>query len=259
MNRTPAVAGTFYPDNTHELSTMIDQLLQSVKTTGTIPKAIIVPHAGYVYSGPIAASIYAMIRPARNIIKRVVLIGPSHQVPLLGIAATKMQNFSTPFGDIPVDDQAIDKILKFPQVSLMEQAHANEHSLEVQLPFLQKILNEFSIVPLVVGKATSEQVGEILETLWGTKETLIVVSSDLSHYNNYESAQKLDKLTTQAIESLSPEKIEYEQACGRVPINGLLNVAKNKKMQVETIDLRNSGDTAGSKDQVVGYGAYAFR
>jgi len=256
--RMPAVAGTFYPNNTHELSAMIDQFLQAVKNTGPVPKAIIVPHAGYIYSGAIAASAYALIIPARDRISRVVLIGPSHKVPLLGLAATKMQEFSTPFGEVPVDRKAIDNIIKFPQVSLMEQAHANEHSLEVQLPFLQKILNQFSIVPLVVGKATPKQVGEILEALWGGEETLIVISSDLSHYNNYKSAQKLDKLTTQAIETLSPEKIDYEQACGRIPINGLLHVAKIRKMHVETVDLRNSGDTAGSKEQVVGYGAYAF-
>ncbi len=256
--RTPAVAGIFYPDNTHELSTMIDQFLQAAKNTGPVPKAIIVPHAGYIYSGPIAASAYTLIKPACNRIKRVVLLGPSHKVPLLGLAATKMQEFSTPFGEIPIDRKAIESILKFPQVSLMEQAHANEHSLEVQLPFLQKILNQFSIVPLVVGKATSEQVGEILEALWGNAETLIVISSDLSHYYNYKSSKKLDELTTQAIETLSPEKIDYEQACGRIPINGLLHVAKIRKMHVETVDLRNSGDTAGSKNQVVGYGAYAF-
>ncbi|MFK5968872.1 MAG: AmmeMemoRadiSam system protein B [Candidatus Marithrix sp.] len=191
-------------------------------------------------------------------IKRVVLLGPSHKMPLLGLATTNAQNFSTPFGEVPVDRQAIYNITKFPQISIMEQAHANEHSLEVQLPFLQKILNQFSIIPLVVGKATPEQVGEILEALWGNEETLIVISSDLSHYNNYKVAQKLDELTTQAIETLSPEKIKSEQACGRVPINGLLHIAKIKKMQVKTIDVRNSGDTAGSKDQVVGYGAYVF-
>lgn len=256
--RTPAVAGIFYPDNTHELSTMIDQFLQSVKVTSQVPKAIIVPHAGYIYSGPVAASAYALIRPARDKIKRVILLGPSHKIPLLGLATTNAQNFSTPFGEVPVDRQAIYSITKFPQVSIMEQAHANEHSLEVQLPFLQKILDQFSIVPLVVGKATPEQVGEILEALWGNEETLIIISSDLSHYNNYKVAQKLDKLTTQAIETLSPEKIEHEQACGRVAINGLLHIAKIRKMQVKTIDVRNSGDTAGSKDQVVGYGAYAF-
>ncbi len=257
-NRPPAVAGTFYPDNTYELSAMLDQFLQSVKVTGQVPKAIIVPHAGYIYSGAVAASAYTLIRPARDKIKRVVLLGPSHKMPLLGLATTNAQNFSTPFGEVPVDRQAIYNITKFPQISIMEQVHANEHSLEVQLPFLQKILNQFSIIPLVVGKATPEQVGEILEALWGNEETLIIISSDLSHYNNYKVAKKLDELTTQAIETLSPKKIKSEQACGRIPINGLLHIAKIKKMQVRTIDVRNSGDTAGSKDQVVGYGAYAF-
>ncbi|EDN66546.1 protein of unknown function DUF52 [Beggiatoa sp. PS] len=188
--RTPAVAGMFYPDNAAELSNMVDQFLQDVKVAGPVPKAIIAPHAGYIYSGPIAASVYARLTPVHDQIQRVVLLGPSHQVPLKGLAASTMLQFATPLGKIPVDKPAIDNILSLPQVSVLEQAHVNEHSLEVQLPFLQKVLGNFSLIPLVVGEATPKQVAEVLEKLWGGPETLIVVSSDLSHYHDYQTAQK---------------------------------------------------------------------
>lgn len=257
--RTPAVAGMFYPANAHELQSMVTNFLRETKASiGSVPKAIIAPHAGYIYSGPIAASVYAQITPAHDTITKVVLLGPSHQVPFSGLAASSMQEFATPLGNIPLDRQAIDDILPLPQVSILEPAHAYEHSLEVQLPFLQEVLEDFTLIPLVVGEATKEQVGEVLEKLWGGAETLIVISSDLSHYLEYHAAQKMDKLTSTAIEELRPENIHSEQACGRNPINGLLHIARNRGMQAQTVDLRNSGDTAGSKDQVVGYGAYVF-
>lgn len=257
--RIPVVAGMFYPDNAHELRQMIKTFLQEVdETTDSVPKAIIAPHAGYIYSGPIAASVYARLMPVRNTIKKVVLLGPSHRVPLRGLAASNMQSFATPLGEISVDRQALDEVLSLSQVSVLESAHANEHSLEVQLPFLQEILGDFTVIPLVVGDATAEQVGEVLEKLWGGAETLIVISSDLSHYYDYKTAQKMDKLTSQAIENLHPQDIHHEQACGRIPVSGLLHVAKTRGMQAKTIDLRNSGDTAGPKTQVVGYGAYVF-
>ncbi len=256
--RTPAVAGMFYPGEANELRHTIREFLQKVEATSPVPKAIIAPHAGYVYSGPIAASVYARLKPARDTISKVVLLGPSHRVPLNGLAASGMHSFATPLGEIPVDRQALDEILTLPQVSVLEQAHANEHSLEVQLPFLQEVLGDFSVIPLVVGEATAEQVGEVLEKLWGDTETLIVISSDLSHYHDYQTAQKMDKLTSQAIENLRPEDIHYEQACGRNPVKGLLHVARTRGMQAKTVDLRNSGDTAGPKNQVVGYGAYVF-
>ena len=256
--RTPAVAGMFYPGDANELRHIIQDFLQQVKATGPVPKAIIAPHAGYVYSGPVAASVYARLVPAHDTINKVVLLGPSHRVPLNGLAASGMQHFATPLGNIPVDRQAINELLTLPQVSVLEQAHANEHSLEVQLPFLQEILGDFTVIPLVVGEASSEQVGEVLEKLWGGPETLIVISSDLSHYQDYQTAQKMDKLTSQAIDKLRPEDIHYEQACGRNPVKGLFHVARTRGLQAKTVDLRNSGDTAGPKNQVVGYGAYVF-
>jgi AmmeMemoRadiSam system protein B len=257
--RTPAVAGMFYPADAHELRMMVNDFLKETNTySEKVPKAIIAPHAGYIYSGPVAATVYARLTAARDTINRVVLLGPSHRVPLRGLAATRMANFATPLGNIPVDRQAIEEISALPQVSQLEQAHAQEHSLEVQLPFLQEVLGDFSVIPLVVGDATPEQVGEVLEKLWGGEETLIVISSDLSHYHDYKTAQKMDKLTSQAIENLRPEDIHYEQACGRIPLSGLLHVARARGMHAQTVDLRNSGDTAGPRDQVVGYGAYVF-
>jgi AmmeMemoRadiSam system protein B len=257
--RTPAVAGMFYPAHAQELRNLVKNLLQQVTNiAGPVPKAIIAPHAGYIYSGPIAASVYARVAQARETINRVVLLGPSHRVPLRGLATSNMTSFATPLGNVLIDRPAIEEILTRPQVSLLEQAHEREHSLEVQLPFLQEVLKEFKLVPLVVGEATPQEVGEVLETLWGGEETLIVISSDLSHYQDYQTAQQMDQQTSKAIENLRPEDIHYEQACGRNPVNGLLAVAKVKGMQAHTVDLRNSGDTAGARQQVVGYGAYVF-
>ena len=255
--RTPAVAGTFYPAIAHKLQNMVQNFLTEAKN-GPAAKAIIAPHAGYVYSGPIAASVYTRLLSVRDTITKVVLLGPSHQVPMFGLAASSMQQFATPLGNVPLDRQAIDAILPLPQVTTLDQAHAYEHSLEVQLPFLQEVLTEFSLIPLVVGEATPQQIGAVLEKLWGDAKTLIVISSDLSHYLNYSSAQKMDKLTSATIENMNSENIQSDWACGHNPINGLLHVARKKGMQAQTIDLRNSGDTAGSKDRVVGYGAYVF-
>ncbi|RKZ40817.1 MAG: AmmeMemoRadiSam system protein B [Gammaproteobacteria bacterium] len=255
--RTPAVAGMFYPDNANELRMMVRNFLNEPKVSNEpVPKAIIAPHAGYIYSGPIAASVYARLVPAHDTINRVILLGPSHRVSFPGLAATGMTHFVTPLGTIRVD--RIDEITSFPQVSVLEQAHTNEHSLEVQLPFLQAVLDDFSFIPLVVGEASPEQIEPVLEKLWGGSETVIVISSDLSHYHDYETAKKMDQLTSQAIENLRPEAIHHEQACGGNPVNGLLQIARRKKMHAKTIDLRNSGDTAGQKNQVVGYGAYVF-
>ena len=256
--RKPAVAGTFYPDDPVELREMVSTFLKQASPSGVVPKAIIAPHAGYIYSGPIAASAYAQIKPARGKIKRVVLLGPSHRVPFRGLAASGAEAFSTPLGKVPLDKKAIEIIQDLPQVEVLDAAHAMEHSLEVQLPFLQEVLGEFNLVPLAVGDASREEVAEVLEKLWGGPETLIVISSDLSHYHDYRTAGKMDRATSSAIESLRPEEIEYEQACGRIPISGLLVAAKKHGLRAQTIDLRNSGDTAGSRDEVVGYGAYTF-
>ncbi len=255
--RTPAVAGLFYPADTEVLRTQVRQLLDQVKPVAECPpKAIIAPHAGYMYSGSIAASVYARLKAARDSITRVILLGPSHRVGFRGITVSQMQAFATPLGQVPVDQAAVEQVRQLPKVGFLEQAHAQEHSLEVHLPFLQEVLATFQFVPLVVGDARPAEVAAVLEPLWGGRETLIVVSSDLSHYHDYQTAQRLDNETSAAIEALRYEAIGYDQACGRNALNGLLWLAKRKHLQAKTVDLRNSGDTAGSRDQVVGYGAY---
>jgi hypothetical protein len=256
--RNPAVAGLFYPDDPRELRAMVEDFLGAVQATGSVPKAIIAPHAGYIYSGPVAASAYARIQPARGRITRVVLLGPAHRVGFHGLALSSADYFQTPLGSITVDQEAVKKISGLPQVHVMDAAHRQEHSLEVHLPFLQEVLGEFSLVPLVVGDAEPNEVAEVLDALWGGPETLIVISSDLSHYHDYKTAQRLDRATSQAIEQLRLEDIQYDHACGRNPVSGLLQVARQRGLKAKTVDLRNSGDTAGSHDQVVGYGAYIF-
>ncbi len=258
MNRQPAVAGVFYPVNTQQLHQMLDQYLKDAKTDAKVPKAIIVPHAGYIFSGPIAASAYARLKQARQIIKRVVIIGPSHRVAIKGLALTRADTFTTPLGKIPVDQKAVEIIAQFPFVEYLEEAHTYEHSLEVHLPFLQETLSDFNIVPIVAGDASPEQVGQVIETLWGGDETLIVISSDLSHYHDYDTAKQLDQTTSEMIEKQQYERLAYESACGKVPVSGLLKVAREKLLSIKTIDLRNSGDTAGDRSRVVGYGAYVI-
>lgn len=256
--RRPAVAGVFYPADAGELHATILAFLNSAESVGPTPKALIVPHAGYLYSGPVAATGYAHLAGARQQIQRVVLLGPAHFIAFDGLAATSADAFATPLGLVPVDRAAISKALAYPQVRILDHAHAREHSLEVQLPFLQVVLGDFSIVPLTVGEAAPTEVGEVLEALWGGPETGIVVSSDLSHYHEYETARRLDEVTSRAIEALRWEEMIEGQACGYHAITGLLRVARQHGLCARTVDLRNSGDTAGPRDQVVGYGAYTF-
>ncbi|MGR8981634.1 MAG: AmmeMemoRadiSam system protein B [Gammaproteobacteria bacterium] len=258
MNRQPAVAGSFYPADPKDLHRMLDEFLNDVEMTVKVPKAMIVPHAGYIYSGPIAASAYARLIKAHDLISRVVIIGPSHRVGFKGLAASRAHAFVTPLGSIEVDHEAIQTILHLPFVEYFEQAHTVEHSLEVHLPFLQETLDSFKIVPIVAGDATAEQVGQVLDILWGGMETLIVISSDLSHYHDYVTCQKLDRETSERIEKLDYEHLGFDSACGRVPVGGLLKLARKKSLLVKNIDLRNSGDTAGDKRRVVGYGAYVI-
>ncbi len=255
--RLPAVAGLFYPVDADILRQDIHQYLDQAKaTTSTvIPKAIIVPHAGYVYSGAVAASAYKQIAPFKSKINRVVLLGPSHQVAFAGLAVPESDTFNTPLGDIPVDLAVVRQLLAMPQVIASERAHRDEHSLEVQLPFLQEILGDFSLVPMVVGDADRFDVAEILNMLQDDN-SLIVISTDLSHYHGYDEATRLDAATSDAIVHLRPERIGYEDACGRNGLNGMLTVAEQKQLTVELLDLRNSGDMSGSTDRVVGYGAY---
>jgi AmmeMemoRadiSam system protein B len=262
--RAPAVAGTFYPAEPRALTSALEGYLAAARRrrgtqpAGAPPKALIAPHAGYVYSGPVAASAYVEVEGLRGVVERVVLLGPSHRVPLRGIAASTAERFATPLGEIPVDREAIDAIAPLPQVKRLDAPHEWEHSLEVQLPFLQHVLGDFRLVPLSVGDATPEEVAEVLELSWGGPETLVVVSSDLSHYHDYETARSMDARSTRAIESLRPEALDEESACGRVPARGLLVAARRHGLRARTLDVRNSGDTAGPRDEVVGYGSYVF-
>jgi AmmeMemoRadiSam system protein B len=256
--RSPAVAGTFYPADEQTLRAMVTHYLEAVHPSGAVPKALIVPHAGYVYSGPVAAMAYARLRAARQRITRVILLGPAHWVAVRGLAGSSAEMFVTPLGAVPVDRAAMTTALTLPQVDICDDAQIPEHSVEVQLPFLQVVLETFAVVPLLIGEATPTAVGEVLELLWGEAETLIVISSDLSHYYDYETAQRLDRATSRAIEALRPADIGIEQACGRCAIQGLLQVVPRHGLRAETIALRNSGDTAGPTESVVGYGAYAF-
>ncbi len=257
--QAPVVAGYFYPADPNELRTDVRQFISDAhQELGHAPKALIAPHAGYIYSGPVAGSAYAQLSNVADTISKVVLMAPSHRVAFRGIAYSSSDTFRTPLGDIEVDTDAISMLEDLPQVQLLDQAFTQEHSLEVHLPFLQETLNDFKIVPLVVGDIDPTSVAEVLELLWGGQETLVVISSDLSHYLDYETAKATDSATSKAIENLQPELISHRQACGGTPVKGLIQVAQRRNLGVVTLDMRNSGDTAGPRDKVVGYGAYAF-
>jgi AmmeMemoRadiSam system protein B len=258
--RPAAVAGMFYPGAPPALRASVRALLDAAPRPAADagwPKALIVPHAGYIYSGPIAASAYARLVPGRSLIRRVVLLGPVHRVPIRGLALPGADSFVTPLGTVAVDADAGARLRALPQVGESEAAHSLEHSLEVQLPFLQTILEEFTLVPLAVGDASPSEVAEVIERLWGGPETLIVVSSDLSHYQPYERATEIDRSTADDILALAAT-LDHQQACGATPINGLVLCARRHGLTPELIDLRNSGDTAGEKSRVVGYAAFAF-
>lgn len=256
-HRPPAVAGLFYPGDSKALAREVSDLLRAAHTGSMNPKALIVPHAGYIYSGPTAASAYAVLAPLASVIRRVILLGPTHRVPVRGLALPGVSSFSTPLGDVQIDTEGAQRLLKLPQVTVNAGSHAQEHALEVQLPFLQTVLSKFTLLPLAVGMASPDQVAEVLEAVWGGNETLIVVSSDLSHYLPYEQARKMDTVTAHAILRLEGD-LDHEQACGATPINGLVLAARRHHLIPTLLDLRNSGDTAGSRDGVVGYAAFAF-
>lgn len=257
--REPAVAGSFYPGQPLQLTHSVNALLGAVSATAraTAPKAIIVPHAGYVYSGATAARAYASLAANAATIRRVVLLGPVHRVPVRGLALPDVDAFATPLGAIELDGEAIATIKSVPQVVVSAAAHRLEHSLEVQLPFLQTVLNDFKLVPLAVGDASMQQVAEVLEILWGGPETLIVISSDLSHFLSYQQAQQVDRHTVDSILNLRT-LTSHEQACGATPVNGLLFVAQRHQLQPKLLDLCNSGDTAGDKQRVAGYASLTF-
>jgi AmmeMemoRadiSam system protein B len=259
--RAAAVAGLFYPGAPSALAADVRAHLAAAATASSArhatPKAIIVPHAGYIYSGPIAGYGYERLGAARKTIRRVVLFGPAHRARVRGLALPSARAFATPFGEVALDADAVARALELRQVVRNDAAHAQEHSLEVQLPFLQRMLEDFRIVPFAVGDATGEEVAQVMELLWGGAETLIVVSSDLSHYHRYAEALLIDRATADAILALSPG-LDHEQACGATPINGLIVAARRHGLRPELLDLRNSGDTAGDKSRVVGYASFAF-
>jgi len=256
--REAAVAGSFYPADPGELQSMVRRLLDAVPIgQGSAPKALVVPHAGYVYSGPVAASGYAPLRKHQRRYRRVLLLGPAHCMAFRGLAASSADAFQTPLGEVVLDRDSLDA-LRHPAVLTIDAAHRSEHSLEVQLPFLQCVLDSFSLVPLVVGDAHAEEVAGVIERLWGGPETLVVVSSDLSHYLRYADARDSDSRTCRAIESMDEGSIGRAAACGATALRGLLIAAHRRGLRVVTLDLRNSGDVSGDRDRVVGYGAWAF-
>lgn len=258
LARPPAVAGLFYPEDPFELRALVRGCLEAGRGHAPdVPRAIVAPHAGYVYSGPVAGSAYASILPLRGRISRVVLLGPSHRVAFRGLAVPSVDRFRTPLGLMRVDTAACATLVAKGLAVVDDEPHRREHSLEVQLPFLQEVLGDVALVPIVVGFAQAVEVERAIETLWDA-ETLVVVSSDLSHYHGQRAAERIDARTRDAIERLAPEQLEDESACGRLPIAGLLRLAKRRGLEVTTLDLRTSGDTAGPRDEVVGYGAFAL-
>lgn len=262
--RPAAVAGMFYPGRQDQLSSMLDGFLAhaSMMPPGDVlphpPKALIVPHAGYIYSGQAAADAYQFLRPWARSYKRVVLWGPAHRVAVRGVAVPSASAFETPLGQVRLDVQGLAMLRELPGVVVSDQAHAQEHSLEVQLPFLQKTLGDFALLPLVVGQTTPDHVAGLMTALWGGDDTLFVVSSDLSHYHDYDTAQQIDAHTCEAIEHLHDQAIDPEDACGCIAVRALLKMARSHNMKAATVALCNSGDTAGDKSRVVGYGSWVF-
>jgi MEMO1 family protein len=267
--RPPAVAGLFYPADPDELASTVDGLLAAAGHVGEDPppRAIVAPHAGYPYSGPIAATAYRHLLPHRDTIRRVVLLGPAHRVALRGVAAPHADAFATPIGTVPIDRAALDLIAGFDTVVVDDLPHADEHSIEVHLPFLQRVLAEgWSLVPLVVGQVSAPQIADLLERLWDDPaqaavggSTVIVISTDLSHYHHHDLAARIDHETAAAIVARDAERLAPDRACGAYPLRGLVELARRHHLHVELLDLRTSGETAGDRSRVVGYGAFAVR
>ncbi len=251
--RLPAAAGSFYAAEPGPLATNVAELLENAEREDSpAPKALIVPHAGYMYSGPVAATAFAKLEPHRRQYRKVVLLGPAHRAWFKGLAVSSADAFRTPLGDVPVDRSGLRTL----GVDVMDTPHVHEHSIEVHLPFLQSVLGDFTLVPIVVGDATPEQVAAVIDALWAGPETLIVVSTDLSHYLPYEKANVIDARTCRAIEDLDGQRINQSMACGATPVAGLLITARQRELSATTLDLRNSGDIAGDRGSVVGYGAW---
>lgn len=254
--REPAVAGLFYPAGSGDLKKMVEGFLAAAGPAVSPPKALVAPHAGYIYSGPVAATAYAALAEVRDTVRRVVLLGPAHRMALSGMAIPSAKRLATPLGDVAVDAEAFEIARGMPHVRVFDAPFEDEHSLEVHLPFLQVVLDAFRVLPVLVGQVPPEPVADLIEALWGGEETRIIVSSDLSHYHDYETAQRIDQHTAELIETLRFEELSPEHACGCHPLRGLLKVARAKGLLVHAADVRNSGDTAGPRGRVVGYGSF---
>ncbi|MEZ5411805.1 MAG: AmmeMemoRadiSam system protein B [Acidimicrobiales bacterium] len=259
--RRPAVAGIFYPAVAGALRAEIQRCLAGTGAVGraAAPKAIVVPHAGYIYSGPIAAAAYRRLAEGRDTVRRVLLLGPAHRVPVRGLALSGAERWFTPLGPVPVDTDAVGALAELAGVAIDDGAHRREHSLEVQVPFLQTVLDEFSLIPVVVGDASAGEVAAVIDTVWDDPATVVVVSTDLSHYLSYDHAARVDARTAAAVVAGDPGAVGDRDACGCRPLRGLLKAVASHPgdHSVELLDLRSSGDTAGDRDRVVGYGAFA--
>ncbi len=259
--RNAIVAGKFYPDDPEELKKQIEKWLKNCPNLKVKPKVIIAPHAGYIYSGLTAAKAFKQLENVKDI-ENVILIGPAHRVGYKGIALSTAGYYQTPLGKVKLNSYLAKSLAgdhHIPYVGYLDKAHLSEHSLEVEVPFLQTVLKkDFKLLPVVVGQVSFDEMAKFLNKVWGDKNTVIVISSDLSHYMPYNAANVIDAQTADAIETLQPFKLQEDCACGRIPIGGLLKIAQDKKMKVQRIDLNNSGDTAGDKEKVVGYGAWSF-
>lgn len=252
------VSGMFYPSERHELLSVIRSCLKGVTEDYPVPKAIITPHAGYNYSGPVAASALACLK--KSTVQTIAVLGLSHRLPFSGVAVTQADYYETPLGQVPIDQKKVESLLPLPQVIIHEQAFViPENSVDTQIPFLQVIRGDFKLVPLLIGNASDAQVVEVMGKLLDSTETLIVVSSDLSHYYDYSTAKQIDEKTAQAVLNLAPDQISDDQACGATGVRALLSVASKRKWKAYLIDLRNSGDISHEHDHVVGYGAFHFR
>ena len=257
--RAAAVAGYFYDANANRLQQQVNELLNAESAgSEALPEALIVPHAGYIYSGSTAAYAYRCLLADADQVKRVLLIGPAHRVYVDGMAIPSVDFFETPLGEITLDRSGLEQIARLPGVQISDEAHREEHSLEVQLPFLQSVLNEFSLLPVVVGGASAAEVATVIDAFNDDPHTLVVISSDLSHFLSYQEAQGVDASTCQQIQN-HVTTLKGEQACGAAAINGLMASTRFQAMEVSLLHACNSGDTAGKPNRVVGYAAFALR
>ncbi len=256
--KQPGVAGLFYPADRETCAAQVAACLKAALPASVEPKVLVAPHAGYIYSGVVAGTAYATVAHRRGAISRVVLLGPNHRVGFKGVALCTAERWATPLGEIPVDMEAMARLRALPDTIVSDPAFAQEHSLEVHLPFLQTVLGDFSLVPVLVGDARPETVAQVLRECWGGPETLIVVSSDLSHFHDHATATAMDGQAAQCIEALRPDLLKDDQACGNRPLRGLMLEAARRDLRVTALDVRNSGDTRGNMERVVGYGSFAF-